>query len=710
METEKTTQKTATERQAEILLDALSKAQERGGVIANASQKAPPRLYDKGLLTNPVNALIMAMHSDAGEFKTNIYTQFNRTKERGEAIRKGQKGVPFVWTSTNEYVNKENPEDKITRAAFKELPDAEKSAYRVNPKQEVYTLFNIDQSTMPNVHKETYEAQVEQFGSRDKGGALTNPDVKQLRSDVNDFVQSIKDNLVPIRKDSTGVAHYDSAKDALFIPSQKSFDSYNDYVQHTIRLIAEAAGNPARLSRDGFEAKEGTDAHVKEVMTRELSSAVKMIEFGLPAKLHPETVSNTLPRAIELIKEDPKFAEVLLHDVNRTVGMIRKAEGGEKIELKETPKSRQKQWESQLPKEDVPKDFSRIIMLKDDNRQWTLTAKAENEPRFAIHPTKEDVSRFFDVILNDHDEARVNTFKTQFAQKYYAELAKDPSKNVELFKSNASEEALGLISKVNSFKSKDSKVYLVATIADEKQNPREMNEDQWQRLFLADDKRDYRVHLAAILYPDVLAAKLESLKQKTAVEVEGTPKHEEKEHREYHEKEAEEQRRQNTPEAKEKAEQEEKAKEEATKAETKAVAAIALSPMLKQFYDLKKKHPDALLLFRCGDFYETYDKDARKAAEILAITLTRSTKTKNAEGKPLEMAGFPYHALDTYLPKLIRAGQRVAICDQIEPPRQQAQQQKDAGESGGTKQETQAVSQDNALKAENERQHSGMHR
>ena len=94
--------------------------------------------------------------------------------------------------------------------------------------------------------------------------------------------------------------------------------------------------------------------------------------------------------------------------------------------------------------------------------------------------------------------------------------------------------------------------------------------------------------------------------------------------------------------------------------------------MMKQFYDLKKKHPDALLLFRCGDFYETYSKDAEKASKILGITLTRSTKTKDKEGKPLQMAGFPYHSLDTYLPKLIRAGQRVAICDQIEAPKQTA--------------------------------------
>ena len=98
------------------------------------------------------------------------------------------------------------------------------------------------------------------------------------------------------------------------------------------------------------------------------------------------------------------------------------------------------------------------------------------------------------------------------------------------------------------------------------------------------------------------------------------------------------------------------------------MAKEGLTPMMKQFYDLKAKHPDAIMLFRCGDFYETYCEDAVVASEILGITLTkRNNGGKN--GEPVEMAGFPYHALDTYLPKLVRAGRRVAICDQLEDPK-----------------------------------------
>ena len=94
---------------------------------------------------------------------------------------------------------------------------------------------------------------------------------------------------------------------------------------------------------------------------------------------------------------------------------------------------------------------------------------------------------------------------------------------------------------------------------------------------------------------------------------------------------------------------------------------ITLTPMMKQFLDLKAKHPDAVMLFRCGDFYETYSTDAVVASEILGITLTKRNNGKG--GQTIEMAGFPHHALDTYLPKLIRAGRRVAICDQLEDPK-----------------------------------------
>lgn len=671
MAEENINKKTGAERQAEVLVAALERANKNGGTLLNVWQKAMPQFYDKTLRITPVNALIMAMHSDNGEFKTNSYTMFNETHDRSEAVKKGQKGVPFVWQNLNQYVNKDNAEDKISRAEYNSLADAEKAKYKVNPREDVYTVFNIDQTTMSHVHKEEYAKQVEQFGPNRP------TDEKLLRMDVNKFIQSMKDNLVPIRKDATGIAHYDSKKDTLHIPAQKDFPSYADYVQEVTRQIVHATGVPQRLGReglsvDGVKTPSEVQQHM-EMLVEELASAHRMLELGMTAKMRPQTVEQ-LPNIISELKANPTMAQKVLHDVNRTVGMIKKAENGEKIKLIEKhSEKRQQAWASQFPIDKVPSTFTQISMLKDDEGKWTLAAKPENARTFAVHPSREDVSLYFDLMKNDHDETHVNEFKTQFAQKYYSVVAANPEKEANIFRSNASQDALDLISKVNAFKTKDNKILLVATIGDEKQKSVQINQSQWQRMWLADDKQDYKTHLAAILYSDVLAGKLEEMKRSISPDVEGTQLHEENEHREYHEEEKRQQQQMSN-----------------------------VSPIIKQYNDLKQKHPDALLLFRCGDFYETYKEDAVKASNILGITLTKHSKRMDEEGKPLKMAGFPYHALDTYLPKLIRAGERVAICDQLESPRQKTSQQEE--NKPEAKQEVKEV-----VTAQKEERH-GMHR
>lgn len=671
MAEENINKKTGAERQAEVLVAALERASKNGDTLLNAWQKAMPQFYDKTLRITPVNALIMAMHSDNGEFKTNSYTMFNETHDRSEAVKKGQKGVPFVWQNLNQYVNKDNVEDKISRAEYNSLADAEKAKYKVNPREDVYTVFNIDQTTMSHVHKEEYAKQVEQFGPNRP------TDEKLLRMDVNKFIQSMKDNLVPIRKDATGIAHYDSKKDTLHIPAQKDFPSYADYVQEVTRQIVHATGVPQRLGReglsvDGVKTPSEVQQHM-EMLVEELASAHRMLELGMTAKMRPQTVEQ-LPNIISELKANPTMAQKVLHDVNRTVGMIKKAENGEKIKLIEKPsEKRQQAWASQFPIDKVPSTFTQISMLKDDEGKWTLAAKPENARTFAVHPSREDVSLYFDMMKNDHDETHVNEFKTQFAQKYYSVVAANLEKEANIFRSNASQDALDLISKVNAFKTKDNKILLVATIGDEKQKSVQINQSQWQRMWLADDKQDYKTHLAAILYSDVLAGKLEEMKRSTSPDVDGTQLHEENEHREYHEEEKRQQQQMSN-----------------------------VPPIIKQYNDLKQKHPDALLLFRCGDFYETYKEDAVKASNILGITLTKHSKRMDEEGKPLKMAGFPYHALDTYLPKLIRAGERVAICDQLESPRQKTSQQEENKQEA--KQEVKEV-----VTAQKEERH-GMHR
>ena len=311
-------------------------------------------------------------------------------------------------------------------------------------------------------------------------------------------------------------------------------------------------------------------------------------------------------------------------------------------------------------------DFERILMMRDDDGKWALYMKPENEKSFCVYPDKADVNLFFTTVKQGNEEVS-EMMRQEMAQKYYLATNEKPEQRVDIFKSDATPEELNQIERVNIFKTKatenqPSVILCLPTINSEKLKPREVTPSQWQRLWLADDMQDYKKHLAASLFADVLR------KGRADAVAVGTDKSEQEAQTENVNQKPVQQEEKNQESSKDEDKKKDEAKEETKKTETKAVAAASLSPMLKQFYDLKAKHPDAILLFRCGDFYETYCNDAEKASKILGITLTRSSRTKDIEGKPLSMAGFPYHALDTYLPKLIRAGERVAICDQLEAP------------------------------------------
>ena len=832
--TEKNQQeKNAAERQVELLVNAFDKAQENGGVWLNKDGKKVPQFYQKGVTVSPFNAIILGLHSDQSNYKTNEYTLFTEAKKRGESVQSGQKGVPFYWYNWNEYQSKADPEVKISRDEYKALTPEQQSEYKGIRNREVRMLFNIEQTTLPMVDKDAFDKEV-----KERGRLTDRGEIKATSSEIpiNDFILKTRDNLVAIRLDTTGVAHYDAQKDTAYVPKRENYEHYNDYVNALVEQVVAATGHAQRLNREGMNNRGGKapseDAQKRELLVREIATAAKMQEFGLPAKLSEEGMKNIEYWKREF-KEDPCLIDAIEKDVNNTLDMIHKAERGEKVEKRqlnaqdveapktiipkhyyvadeiktlpnkdskemvivrdagsktadvvlpagaslavdnEIPGMNKKRIEHALQKEgfdtvkfyntdgslgfhpddsyfdgkeisvsklnkweleDITKldvtdavkrsgaiDFDKVLMLKDDEGKWAMYLKPENEKAFSVYPDKADVNKFFTTIQQGNDEAN-ERLRQDMATKYYVMASEKPELKVDLFKSQASAEELARIERVNIFKTKatenkPSVILCVPTIDGKRVQAREVSGQQWQRMWLADDKQDYKTHLAASLFADVLRkerteavavgtdkteqeAQADTQEQTKNVENhEEETKQEQKEEQAATNKKQEEEKRRNSPEQKEKEKQEEKAKEEATKAETKAVAAVALSPMLKQFLDLKSKHPDALLLFRTGDFYETYKEDAEKASKILGITLTKSTKTKDEQGKPLAMAGFPYHALDSYLPKLIRAGERVAICDQLEAPKQTAKR-------GITEMLTPNASVEKEQKAEPEKQQS----
>lgn len=769
-------EKNAERKQIDLLSEALNGASNANGYWLNASGKGYPKFHPRGVSVSPFNALFMALHSDKNGCGSNLFIHYNEAKAMGMSVREHERGVPFLFYNWNRYVNRNNPEEIISRTAYLGLDEQDRKHYKGVHNREVRTLFNIDQTTLQDVDRPSYEAALRQYGGVAERG-YTEADNRKLHIRFNDFLLKMKDSLVPVRYDGSGMPHYETDKDAVYMPRQRNFEHYHDYIQETLRQIVSATGHQQRLAREGMVMKNGVapseDATKQERLVVEVASAIKMMELGLPGKLSNESMPMVDYWNREL-KENPCLIDALESDVNNALEVIKRAELGQKVEyssmrnqaqttkmqeqmpkhyfvadeIKQHPSkenrmvvlvrdeakktadvilpagaslevnnevpgmskdrikraleqagfenvnfynpdgalgyrpddsyfagkgitvSRLRNWELEdVSKLDVTEavaqskqvGFDRIQMLQDDNKRWAMYIKPEGQQAFSIYPDKADLNRFFSTLKQAQDT--LDSLRVELAQKYYAMAAMKPDLKVDLFGHQTQDLDINRIQKVNVFKTKEDVILCAATIDGVPDlKPRAVSPSQWQRMWLAEDKNDYKTHLAATLFADVLK-KGQSLEENAN----------EKQDKETEQKQGESAVVKQSEETKKevKAEEEEKPREE-TKAEP--------SLILKQYLDLKKKHPDAVLLFRCGDFYETYMQDAEKASRILGITLTKSSKTKDPEGKPLAMAGFPYHALDSYLPKLIRAGERVAICDQLAPRQEQQKSQSEQRE------------------------------
>ena len=344
-------EKAAVEREKELLSGALNGAAISGGYWLNASGRTAPRFYPKGPEVSPFNALMLGMHADRGGYKTARYLSFNEAKKYGDSVLQGEKGVPFHWYKWEKYVNRNDPNDTLPREDYLRLDKEEQKQYKGVRNREIRILFNVDQTTLPDSAPETYRALLDSYGGiNDRGNLKT--EERQLRNAVNHFVTQIKENLVPIRKDGTGIPRYDTAKDAVYMPDQKHFSSYPDYVQELVRQVASATGHRQRLAREGMVMLGGKapseDAVKYERLVAELAAGVRMMDFGLPAKMSAENLPLVEYWTQEL-QENPTLLEAIETDVNNAVEVMRKAERGEKIEYaalrdhKRTTELREKQ-------------------------------------------------------------------------------------------------------------------------------------------------------------------------------------------------------------------------------------------------------------------------------------------------------------------------------------------------------------------------------
>lgn len=607
-------EKNAEERQISLLSTALGEASKANGYWLNASGKRYPRLYPHGVSASPFNALFMALHSDRNGCNTNLFTLFSDAKARGTSVREHEQGVPFLYYNWNKYVHRNNPEEFINRGTYLTLDDEQKKQYKGVHNREIRTLFNIDQTTFPHVDEEAYRAVLQQDGNAMERG-YSEADTRRMHIRFNDFLLKMRDNLVPVRYDGSGMPHYETDKDAVYMPRQKNFDHYNDYVQETLRQIVSATGHQQRLAREGMVMKNGMppsdDAVKQERLVVEIASGIKMLELGLPARLSDESLSLVEYWDREL-KENPNMIDALESDVNNALEVIRKAERGEKIEYATLRNRKQtSDMQDQLPKHyfvadelrkrpdkdkktivlvidpvsksaDVilpagaspevdneipgmnkarigralrregietvrffnpdgalgyrPDDkyfaekqvslarlnnwalevlstlnvspavkranevgFDKIQMIQDDKNRWALYIKPEHQRGYSIYPDKEDINRFFSTLKQSMDN--IDKVRMELAHKYYALAEIKPDLKVDLFNSGTQDVDLNRIQRVSVFKTKQDGVLCAVTIDGQKLQPRSVSPQQWQRMWVAEDRDSYKRHLAASLLP-----------------------------------------------------------------------------------------------------------------------------------------------------------------------------------------------------------------
>jgi antirestriction protein ArdC len=539
----------AAERQKELLAQGLERARAEGGFLLNQAGKTAPRLYPRDAGVSAFNALILALHSDRGGYRTNLYTPYPGAKKRGESVQTGEKGVPFIWYRWNEYRSKSDEGRTITKKEYDQLPQEQKADFSPVRDRQVRTLFNIEQTTLPLTDPEAFAKAVKEHGTLEDRSPK---DDKQTRIDVNILLGKISENLVPIHKDGTGVARYDSAKDVVHIPAQKHYPDYASYVQDAFRQVVSATGHPGRMDRPGT-AVEGMrnpeeGLRNRERLVVELASAVKMNQLGLPARLSPESLP-LVEGWTKSLRENPVFLSHVEANVNKALSLVDKAERGQKVEM------RQLEPRQEQPSETVS---AKMTMIRDDEGKWAMFLKPEGEKGFAVYPDKADLGRFFNAVKNGGDKD--GKLKQELAQKYYALATAHPEMKVDLFGTREKDIDFSAIRRVSIIQQKTGPnpddprkimCYLEVRGMDQPVS-REVSPSQYQRLWLTDDKEEYKRNLAATLFADLL-------KQKKEVE---------------EEKKEEEEKRRNSPEQKAKEEREEKAKEELTRAETGVVAAI----------------------------------------------------------------------------------------------------------------------------------------
>lgn len=632
------------------------------------------------------NAFLCQIHTTMEHYRMPVYLTIKQIRDAGGMIKKGEHSIPiFKW----DLRIKDKDGKKLSESDYRNMTKEEQAECTVRPYLKVYNEWNIDQTNLEEVNKEKYDAILKRFKS------------EPIKDEVGMYKNEAFDNLLkeqswvcPIEYEKFNEsAFYSPKRDQIVVPSKKQFNISNtpedvfkdgmEFYGTTIHEMAHSTGHESRLGRDGIVKIDqfGSDQYAKEELVAELTSALIGNAMGFDSRIRENNIAY-LQNWIGSLKKDPKFLKSVMSDVNKSSKMVlehideQRRKLGEKALLDGSldgveEKNKNEQQLQDLKEEDAKKEViakvwpsvnnkitmpSGDILTVDYNKEKDKQEKdkanqAAAEEKKEQQEKKEESKEASEATAKALTHAALLVGALSAAkQNEGIWMNKSQKGNAEFINTHTPITAynnimMNLNSDANKYK---TNVYTYYNPAKENNMPVKQNEKgmefhwtSWgyqnamdkdevitSKQFdkLPDDEKSFYTKHATRVVQNIYNVEQTTMNANN--------------HDAYVEllKTKGSQLSQN--------EKEQKGK---------------YSSIMKQWKELKGKHPDALLLFRIGDFYEMYKQDAKRGSEVLGITLTKMNGSKD-----FHLAGFPHQALDTYLPKLIRAGERVAICDQLE--------------------------------------------
>ena len=571
------------------------------------------------------NAFLCQIHTTMEHYRMPVYLTIKQIRDAGAMIKKGEHSIPiFKW----DLRIKDKDGKKLSESDYRNMTKEEQAECTVRPYLKVYNEWNIDQTNLEEVNKEKYDTILKRFKS------------EPIKDEVGMYKNEAFDNLLkeqswvcPIEYEKFNEsAFYSPKRDQIVVPSKKQFNISNtpedvfkdgmEFYGTTIHEMAHSTGHESRLGRDGIVKIDqfGSDQYAKEELVAELTSALIGNAMGFDSRIRENNIAY-LQNWIGSLKKDPKFLKSVMSDVNKSSKMVlehideQRRKLGEKAlldgsldgeEEKNKKEQQEKKEESKEASEATAKALTHAALLvgalsaaKQNEGIWMNKSQKGNAEFINTHTP---ITAYNNIMMNLNSDA--NKYMTN-VYTYY-----NPAKENNM---PVKQNEKGMEFHWTSWG------YQNAMDKDEV-----ITSKQFDKL-PDDEKSFYTKHATRVVQNiyNVEQTTMNANNHDAYVELLKTKRS---------------QLSQN--------EKEQKGK---------------YSSIMKQWKELKGKHPDALLLFRIGDFYEMYKQDAKRGSEVLGITLTKMNGSKD-----FHLARFPHQALDTYLPKLIRAGERVAICDQLE--------------------------------------------